>query len=91
MPFVEAGCAGAPGAEGHPEQGPNSLHARGLQRLDDFVERSLRILAQMDAKQAAFDAWLAEQTTFGQQLAQNEASPATQLARADAKPVIGAR
>ena len=41
-------------------------------------------------KQAAFDAWLAEQTTFGQQLAQDEASPATQLARADAKPVIGA-
>jgi cytochrome c oxidase subunit 2 len=41
--------------------------------------------------QAAFDAWLAEQMTFGQLLAQNEAAPATQLARADAKLVIGGR
>ena len=42
-------------------------------------------------EQAAFDAWLAEQMTFAQQLAQNEAAPATRLAQADAKPVIGGR
>jgi len=42
-------------------------------------------------EQAAFDAWLAEQMTFGQQLAQNEAAPPAQLALADAKPVIGGR
>lgn len=42
-------------------------------------------------EQAKFDAWLAEQMTFGQQLAQNEAAGATQLAQADAKPVIGGR
>ncbi len=42
-------------------------------------------------EQAAFDAWLAEQMTFGQQLAQSEAAPPAQLALADAKPVIGGR
>ena len=42
-------------------------------------------------EQAAFDAWLAEQMTFGQQRAQNEAAPPAQLALADAKSVIGGR
>jgi len=42
-------------------------------------------------EQAAFDTWLAEQMTFGQQLAQNEGAPPAQLALADAKPVIGGR
>jgi cytochrome c oxidase subunit 2 len=42
-------------------------------------------------KQAAFDAWLAEQVTFGQLLAENEAAPATQLAGAGAEPGIGGR
>ena len=42
-------------------------------------------------EQAAFDAWLAEQMTFGQLMAQNDAARATQLALADAKPVIGGR
>lgn len=42
-------------------------------------------------EQAAFDAWLAEQMTFGQLLAQNEAARATQLARADVPPVVGGR
>lgn len=42
-------------------------------------------------QQAAFDAWLAEQMTFGQLLAQNEAGVVTELAQADAKPLIGGR
>jgi cytochrome c oxidase subunit 2 len=42
-------------------------------------------------EQAAFDAWLAEQMTFGQLLAQNEPAPAIQLARADVTPVVGER
>ena len=42
-------------------------------------------------EQAAFDAWLADQMTFGQQLAEKEAAQATQLAQADATPVIGVR
>ncbi len=42
-------------------------------------------------QQAAFDAWLAEQMTFGQLLAQNEAGGVTELALADAKPLIGGR
>lgn len=42
-------------------------------------------------EQAAFDTWLAEQMTFGQLLARNEAARATRLASADAKPAIGGR
>jgi cytochrome c oxidase subunit II len=42
-------------------------------------------------EQAAFDAWLADQMTFGQMLAQNEAARAPQLARADVTPVVGGR
>jgi cytochrome c oxidase subunit II len=42
-------------------------------------------------EQAAFDAWLAEQMTFGQLLAQNEPAGKNKLAQADAKPMIGVR
>lgn len=42
-------------------------------------------------QQAEFDAWLAEQMTFGQLLAQNEPAQATQLARTDVTPVVGER
>lgn len=42
-------------------------------------------------EQAAFDAWLAEQMTFGQLLAENEAARETQLARADVTPMVGER
>ncbi|HEV2747020.1 MAG TPA: cytochrome c oxidase subunit II [Allosphingosinicella sp.] len=42
-------------------------------------------------EQAAFDRWLGEQMTFGQVLAQNQAAAGTQLASADAQPVIGGR
>jgi cytochrome c oxidase subunit 2 len=41
--------------------------------------------------QASYDAWLADQMSFGQQLAQSEAAPTTKLAQAEAKPVIGGR
>ena len=42
--------------------------------------------------QAGFDAWLGEQMTYGQLLAENEAAKATQLARADPPPpAIGGR
>jgi hypothetical protein len=40
-------------------------------------------------EQAKFDAWLAEQMTFSQLMAQNEAARAPQLAQADATPVVG--
>ena len=42
-------------------------------------------------EQAAFDAWLAEQMTFGQLLAENEAVRETKLARADVTPMVGER
>ncbi|HEX8258291.1 MAG TPA: cytochrome c oxidase subunit II [Allosphingosinicella sp.] len=41
--------------------------------------------------QQAFDAWMGEQMTFGQLLAQNQGDKATQLASADVKPTIGGR
>lgn len=41
--------------------------------------------------QKSFDAWLAEQMTFGQMLAQKEAAAKTQLAQADVEPGIGGR
>ena len=42
-------------------------------------------------EQEAFDRWLGEQMTFGQMMAQNEAARNTQLAQANAAPVIGER
>ena len=40
-------------------------------------------------EQAKFDAWLAEQMTFGQVMAESEAARAPQLAQADATPMPG--
>ena len=42
-------------------------------------------------EQQAFDAWLGEQMTFGQLLAQNEAAAGVRLASADIKTAIGER